>query len=87
MHLKRLNDIEAQMNKEIDQIEIKTWCPICNRNVSGIWIAKLDSVIGTRYAYICGECKNLIRLSKVKISEISVKTFLSKPALSNSEVH
>ena len=41
------------MTKEIEQIEISTFCPICNKAISEIWIAKLDSVIGIRYAYIC----------------------------------
>jgi protein-arginine kinase activator protein McsA len=74
------------MTKEIDQIEIETRCPICNRNVSEIWIAKMDSIIGTRYAYICGECKSLIKLSKEKIPYSSIKTFLSIPTLTNLEV-
>lgn len=63
------------MIKEIEQIEIKTICPVCNTNISEIWIAKLDSVIGTRYAYICSSCQNLLKLSKEKISNISGKTF------------
>ncbi len=54
------------MTKEIEQIEIETTCPICNNNISELWIAKLDSVIGIRYAYICTNCKNLIKISKEK---------------------
>ena len=63
------------MIKEIEQIEIKTVCPICNASISEIWIAKLDSIIGMRYAYICSNCQNLLKLSKEKISSISPKTF------------
>jgi hypothetical protein len=55
------------MTKDIEQIEVNTICPICNKAISEIWIAKLDSVIGLRYAYICCECKNLLRISKDKI--------------------
>lgn len=54
------------MTKEIEQIEIKSTCPICNKKINELWVAKLDSVIGVRYAYICSECKNLLKLSKEK---------------------
>ncbi len=59
------------MTKEIKQIEIKFTCPICNKAISELWVAKLDSVIGIRYAYICSECKNLIKLSKDKYVDTS----------------
>lgn len=59
------------MTKHIEQIEVSTICPICNKAISEIWIAKLDSVIGLRYAYICGECENLLKLTKDKITNIS----------------
>jgi hypothetical protein len=59
------------MTKEIEQILVNTTCPICNRIISEVWIAKLDSVIGLRYAYICGECENLLKLTKDKITNIS----------------
>ena len=59
------------MTKEIEQIEIKTICPICNKTISELWVAKLDSVIGIRYAYICTNCKNLIKISKEKYLDAS----------------
>jgi formate dehydrogenase maturation protein FdhE len=54
------------VTKEFERIEINTTCPICNNIVSEIWVAKLDSVIGIRYAYICNSCKNLIKITKEK---------------------
>ena len=72
------------MTKEIEQITTKTVCPFCNKPVSEIWIAKMDSIIGTRYAYICGECDNLLKLTKERLSEVSSKSFLSVPTLSHS---
>ena len=54
------------MTKEFEQIEMKTVCPICNKTISELWVAKLDSVIGVRYAYICMDCKNLIKITKEK---------------------
>ncbi|HRP94138.1 MAG TPA: hypothetical protein PLH53_14700, partial [Ignavibacteriaceae bacterium] len=59
------------MTKEIEHIEFKTTCPICNKAISELWVAKLDSVIGVRYAYICSECKNLLKLSKDKYVDTS----------------
>lgn len=72
------------MNKEIEQIATKTVCPFCNKPVSEIWIAKMDSIIGTRYAYICGECNNLLKLTKERLSEVSFKSFLSHQIISVS---
>ncbi|HMN49901.1 MAG TPA: hypothetical protein PKD67_12225 [Ignavibacteriaceae bacterium] len=54
------------MTKEFERVAINTICPICKKNVSEIWVAKLDSVIGVRYAYICVSCKNLIKITKEK---------------------
>jgi hypothetical protein len=59
------------MTKEIEQIELKTVCPICNKQISELWVAKLDSVIGIRYAYICVGCKSLIKITKEKYLDIS----------------
>jgi DNA-directed RNA polymerase subunit RPC12/RpoP len=56
------------MQKEIEQIKVNLVCPLCQKRISEMWIATLDSIIGIRYAYICGECKNLVRLSKEKFS-------------------
>lgn len=62
------------MQKEIEQIKVNLVCPLCQKRISEMWIATLDSIIGIRYAYICGECKNLIRLSKEKFSSQSNST-------------
>lgn len=59
------------MIKDIEQIQVSTICPICSKTISDIWIAKLDSVIGIRYAYICTECKNLLKISKERVPEFS----------------
>jgi transcription elongation factor Elf1 len=68
------------MTKEIEQIEINITCPICNKTISELWVAKLDSVIGVRYAYICSNCENLLKLSKEKIPDINTETLLLFPA-------
>lgn len=56
------------MTKSIEQIKLKLKCPGCRKEISEIWRAKLESVIGIRYAYICTECNKLIRLSNEKES-------------------
>lgn len=77
------------MTKEIEQIPINTNCPICNKSISEIWIAKLDSVIGLRYAYICCECENLLRISKEKILEFpkNTTTFFNTNLISENTSH
>ncbi|MBK7629252.1 MAG: hypothetical protein IPJ23_17530 [Ignavibacteriales bacterium] len=59
------------MTKEIEQIEFKSICPICDNPFTELWVAKLDSVIGVRYAYICMNCKNLIKITKEKYVDTS----------------
>jgi protein-arginine kinase activator protein McsA len=54
------------VTKEFERIEIETICPVCKKNISEIWVAKLDSVIGVRYAYICINCKSLIKITNEK---------------------
>ena len=54
------------MTKGIEQIEIIIVAQFCNKSISELWVAKLDSVIGVRYAYICMDCKNLIKITKEK---------------------
>lgn len=73
------------MTKKIEQIEISTVCPTCNNSISEIWIARLDSVIGIRYAYICGECKNLLKISKDELHKFNSETFLLFPAITPSK--
>ncbi len=65
------------MKKEIEQISLKIICPFCNKAITEIWMAKMDSVIGIRYAYICCKCGNLLKLSKEKLSDFSGNTFLT----------
>lgn len=72
------------MTKEIEQIEINITCPICTKDISELWVAKLDSVIGVRYAYICINCKNLIKITKEKIQDVNIETLLSFPATAPS---
>ncbi len=59
------------MTKEFESIALEIVCPICKKASSEIWVAKLDSVIGVRYAYICVNCKNLIKITKEKFLNLN----------------
>lgn len=56
------------MTKSIEQIKIKLNCPGCGKEVTEVWKARLESVIGVRYAYICMECNKLISIKNEKTS-------------------
>jgi len=54
------------MTKSIEQIKIKLKCPLCGKEISELWKARLDSIIGIRFAYICTECNKLISIKNEK---------------------
>ncbi len=56
------------MTKSIEQIKINLNCPGCGKDVTEVWQARLESVIGVRYAYICMECNKLIYIKNEKTS-------------------
>lgn len=56
------------MTKSIEQIKVKLKCPGCGRELKEVWKARLESVIGVRYAYICKECNKLISIKNEKSS-------------------
>ena len=45
------------MNKEIEKEIVNAFCPNCSKEISVIWVCKLESIIGLRYIYFCGECQ------------------------------
>ncbi len=65
-----LNDIcgEIIMIKVLRKEQIKLNCPNCKQETNDIWICQLDSIIGKRYAYLCGNCEKLLGVSKSVIS-------------------
>lgn len=56
------------MTKSIENIKMKLKCPGCGIELREVWKARLDSVIGIRYAYICTQCNKLISLKNEKES-------------------
>lgn len=60
--------VKFKMTKSIEHIKIKLKCPGCGIELPYVWKARLDSVIGIRYAYICTKCNKLIGLKNEKES-------------------
>jgi len=56
------------MTKILQKEPIKLNCPQCKLETKDIWICRMDSVIGMRYAYLCGNCEKLMGISKSLIS-------------------
>ncbi len=54
------------MVKEIDKEEVHTVCPHCLKKINMVWVCKLESIIGIRYAYFCGECQKNLGISHIK---------------------
>jgi transcription elongation factor Elf1 len=52
------------MTKILQKEPVKINCPQCKLETKDIWICQMDSVIGMRYAYLCGNCEKLMGISK-----------------------
>ena len=54
------------MNKMIDKERVSAVCPHCAKKIDLVWVCRLDSVIGTRYVFFCGECQKSLGISHEK---------------------
>ena len=54
------------MNKEIEKEKVNAVCPHCLKEISMVWVCKIESVIGTRYVFFCGECQKNLGISQEK---------------------
>ncbi|MCL5030054.1 MAG: hypothetical protein M1480_13655 [Bacteroidetes bacterium] len=54
------------MVKEIDKEDVHTVCPHCLKKINLVWVCKLESIIGIRYAYFCSECQKNLGISHIK---------------------
>ena len=48
------------MVKILKIVEAKTHCEHCNNEFDTVWLCKMESIIGTRYALLCTNCQKLI---------------------------
>lgn len=74
------------MTKLLHRESFKTICPQCGQEINEVWICKMDSVIGMRYAYLCSNCEKLLGISNNKkgILPISSKESGIKTHLQNN---
>ncbi|MFC2103200.1 hypothetical protein ACFLSS_02105 [Bacteroidota bacterium] len=48
------------MEKILNKIYVKTYCPNCEKVIEDPWNCKMDSIIGIRYALLCSICQKMI---------------------------
>jgi hypothetical protein len=54
------------MKKEIRKEKVNAVCPHCLKEISIVWVCKVESVIGMRYVFFCGECQKNLGISHEK---------------------
>jgi hypothetical protein len=70
------------MEKILKRNKVKTYCEHCEKEFEFVWICKMDSIIGTRYAWFCTGCQKLIGIYS---SMDYNKLIKSKKDISNEE--
>ena len=73
------------MTKLLQKVNFKTVCPQCGKEINDVWICELDSIIGTRYAYLCSNCEKLLGISvdRQNLNTGSVRDRRIKPDLAS----
>ncbi len=71
------------MKKEIDKEFVNAFCPYCLKDISTVWVCKIESIIGLRYIYFCGECQKSLGTFQNKLKNIG--RIFSNPSQINSE--
>jgi len=54
------------MVKILQKAKVKTYCKHCKKEFENVWLCKMDSIIGIRYALLCVGCQKLLRVSNTK---------------------
>ena len=58
------------MEKILRKEKARFYCEHCKKEVENVWVCKMDSIIGTRYALLCTGCQKLIGIySSIDIIE------------------
>jgi hypothetical protein len=50
------------MEKILQRANGRIYCNHCEKEVAHVWICRMDSIIGTRYAMLCISYQKLIRI-------------------------
>ena len=59
------------MEKEIEKEKVHTVCPHCLKEIFSVWVCRLESIIGLRYIYFCGECQKCLGTFHEKVFNLS----------------
>ena len=62
------------MEKILKRLKVKAYCKNCKREFENVWICKMESIIGTRYAMLCTGCQKLMGIYSSIDYNNSVKT-------------
>jgi len=54
------------MEKILRKEKVRIYCEHCKKEVDHVWICKMDSIIGIRYALLCTRCQKLIGIYSFK---------------------
>ena len=58
------------MEKILQKENVKVYCEHCKKEIENVWVCKMDTIIGTRYALLCTDCQKLIGIySSIDIIE------------------
>lgn len=49
--------------KLLQKESVKLKCPHCKTHIQSAWVCKIESFIGTRYAFLCDNCQKLLGVS------------------------
>jgi hypothetical protein len=60
--------------KILKKVEARTHCEHCNNEFETVWLCRLESVIGTRYALLCSGCQKLIGIYSTTDVKNTVRT-------------
>ena len=52
--------------KLLEKESVKLRCPHCKKDIDSAWVCKIESFIGTRYAFMCNDCQKLLGISANK---------------------
>ncbi len=59
------------MEKIITKELMHAYCNNCSKEIDSVWMCKINSIIGVRYIYFCGECQKPLGVFHEKITNMN----------------